>query len=264
MLPLNGITYLMNSLQIPNNSQTLCTSNIINNLNSLASLKIIESLTNTELPSIITNPTPICSSVLKPIFSRDNYPNKEHVSKYNMNNPSISNYIDNIKFKQIVTNEQEHKEIFYKFIREVARLEKLNYKAIKERNKNKRKLIYIHDSFISLKLYLNKKSKIIDPRHPLRKDDDLIDYDKDSEDERLEEVYLILLLYYTLFICFIRMRKILCQVINLKMRKLRMMIVKLKVVRILLYPMAIFLLMRNLNLISKLMDLIRRTIKYQR
>ena len=55
--------------------------------------------------------------------------------------------------------------------------------------KKKRKLIYLHDSysqFVSPK-YFNKISNKINPRNPFRKDDLLVDYEKDSEEEYEEE-----------------------------------------------------------------------------
>ena len=53
-------------------------------------------------------------------------------------------------------------------------------------NKNK-KLIFIHNSFNKLKNIPNEISKKINPRNYLIKDEYLIDYEKDSEDEYLEE-----------------------------------------------------------------------------
>ena len=51
----------------------------------------------------------------------------------------------------------------------------------------KNKLIFIHNSFAPLKKIPNRESTLINPRNYLAKDDYLIDYEKDSEDEYMEE-----------------------------------------------------------------------------
>ena len=56
-----------------------------------------------------------------------------------------------------------------------------------ETNTENKKLIYIHDSFAPIKKIPTHKSHIINPRNYLKKDEYIIDYDKDSEDEYMEE-----------------------------------------------------------------------------
>ena len=54
-------------------------------------------------------------------------------------------------------------------------------------NTKKNKLIFIHNSFAPLKKIPERESTLINPRNYLKKDDYLIDYEKDSEDEYMEE-----------------------------------------------------------------------------
>jgi hypothetical protein len=49
--------------------------------------------------------------------------------------------------------------------------------------KDRRKCIMIEDSFIKYFGIFEKRSKILDPRNPLIKDETIIDYDMDSEEE---------------------------------------------------------------------------------
>ena len=54
-------------------------------------------------------------------------------------------------------------------------------------NAKKNKLIFIHNSFAPLKKIPTRESNLINPRNYLAKDEYLIDYEKDSEDEYMEE-----------------------------------------------------------------------------
>ena len=54
-------------------------------------------------------------------------------------------------------------------------------------NTKKNKLIFIHNSFAPLKKIPTRESNLINPRNYLAKDEYLIDYEKDSEDEYMEE-----------------------------------------------------------------------------
>ena len=68
----------------------------------------------------------------------------------------------------------------------------LKYNSMIDINKynndaSKKKLIYIHSSLIQLKKIPKKMSTKINPRNYLEKDEYLIDYEKDSDDEYLEE-----------------------------------------------------------------------------
>ena len=58
--------------------------------------------------------------------------------------------------------------------------------SLSKDNKKKRRYIYFQGSYVS-KINLEKKSDKIKPRNPLRKDEFLIDYDKDSDEEEAEE-----------------------------------------------------------------------------
>ena len=51
----------------------------------------------------------------------------------------------------------------------------------------RRKCIIIEDSYKKYHGSFNKKSKFITPRNPYKRDDELIDYEMDSEDEWAEE-----------------------------------------------------------------------------
>lgn len=51
----------------------------------------------------------------------------------------------------------------------------------------RKKCIIIEDSFIKYLGLFEKISKILDPRNPLIKDETIIDYDMDSEDEWNEQ-----------------------------------------------------------------------------
>ena len=55
------------------------------------------------------------------------------------------------------------------------------------KNKRRKKILFIHDSFTSQKKTADKTSVIISARNPFKKDDMIIDYDKDSEEEFMEE-----------------------------------------------------------------------------
>ena len=56
-----------------------------------------------------------------------------------------------------------------------------------EESKQRAKCIIIEDSFKKYHGHFNKKSSIISARNPFRRDDDLIDYEMESEDEEAEE-----------------------------------------------------------------------------
>ena len=62
-----------------------------------------------------------------------------------------------------------------------------NIKQKYDINIGNKKLIFIHDSFSQIKRIPKIMSNIINPRNCLVKDEYLIDYEKDSEDEYLEE-----------------------------------------------------------------------------
>ena len=56
-----------------------------------------------------------------------------------------------------------------------------------EEAKQRAKCIIIEDSYKKYHGSFDKKSTIITPRNPFKRDDELIDYDMDSEDEEAEE-----------------------------------------------------------------------------
>lgn len=53
--------------------------------------------------------------------------------------------------------------------------------------KERKKCIIIEDSFIKYLGFFDKKSYILNPKDPLRKDDTIIDYDMSSEEEWNEQ-----------------------------------------------------------------------------
>jgi len=85
-----------------------------------------------------------------------------------------------------INNLSDYHESLKNYLEEVSQIKRNSLKAIKQKNK-KRKHIFIHDSFSQHKKIPEKTSNIINPRNPLKKDEYLIDYDKDSEEEFLEE-----------------------------------------------------------------------------
>lgn len=99
-------------------------------------------------------------------------------------NSSANKYMYyNIKGNEIGDKETYHKQ-FKNYFKEISHAKKTNSYRTKL---NKRKIIYIHDSFLTHRKITNSYSKLINPRNPFKKDDFLIDYDKDSEEEYLEE-----------------------------------------------------------------------------
>ena len=56
-----------------------------------------------------------------------------------------------------------------------------------EESKHRAKCIIIEDSFKKYHGLFNKKSSVISARNPFRRDDELIDYEMESEDEEAEE-----------------------------------------------------------------------------
>ena len=139
---------------------------------------------------------------------KDNFifinPNLDEIQKYQKKlNPNF--ITDNImKFYSIRGEEMNYNE-YYEDMKNY--FNDLNKKQ-KEKNPriNKRKILYIHDSAMQLRsilfyklffffgffkfIYLefcDKKSNFISGRNPFKKDDFFIDYDKDSEEEFLEE-----------------------------------------------------------------------------
>ena len=67
----------------------------------------------------------------------------------------------------------------YNSLKNIAQINQINFKN--------KKLIYIHNCFNKLKKIPSEISKKINPRNYLIKDEYLIDYDKDSEEEYLEQ-----------------------------------------------------------------------------
>lgn len=53
--------------------------------------------------------------------------------------------------------------------------------------KERRKCIIIDDSMVKYTGFLDKKSLFLNPRNPLKKDETIIDYDMDSEEEWNEQ-----------------------------------------------------------------------------
>lgn len=118
---------------------------------------------------------------IKYIFSRSTCPNKPVSEHYKMNIPSIKDYFDfNINLSE---NNNELFKRFCKFQWEISKQKKLKSFLIP-----KKKIISIHDTIISLKDHANKTSTIINPKNPFLKDEILINYDEDSEEEKLEAV----------------------------------------------------------------------------
>ena len=116
--------------------------------------------------------------------------------KYNnkvIYNNSFINSINNIPFEikefyllNLNSMNENNKNIYLSKLKNY--FNSLDY--INQHNKiyiNNKKLIFIHNSFTKIKKIPKEISNKINPRNYLIKDEYLIDYDKDSEDEYLEE-----------------------------------------------------------------------------
>jgi hypothetical protein len=77
-------------------------------------------------------------------------------------------------------------EIRNYFLKYVEKVSKLTKKKISKGLKKKRKFIFFQGSYVS-KININKNSDKIKPRNPFKKDEFIIDYDKDSDEEEAEE-----------------------------------------------------------------------------
>ena len=134
-----------------------------------------------------------------PIKEINNYINKEEIFSLNDNNQVKydSSYIKEIEdipenIKNFYTmnsndiNDNNKKEYITKLQNFFGEINTMN-KTTNDINFKKNKLIFIHNSFAPLKKIPNRISTLINPRNYLAKDDYLIDYEKDSEDEYMEE-----------------------------------------------------------------------------
>ena len=99
---------------------------------------------------------------------------KEIINFYSLNSKSISE--KNINEYILIL------QIFFKKYNYITNVNQYN----NTNTKNKR-IIFIHNSFIQIKNIPDKKSNKINPRNFLQKDEFLIDYEKDSEDDFLEQ-----------------------------------------------------------------------------
>ena len=85
-------------------------------------------------------------------------------------------------------NENNKKEYLLKLKNYLIEFNSINnIGQFDETNTQNKKLIYIHNSFVPIKKIPKEKSNLINPRNFLSKDEYLIDYEKDSEDEYMEE-----------------------------------------------------------------------------
>ena len=123
------------------------------------------------------------------IFSLDN----NNITKYDK---SYINEINNIPEKikdyylldNSIINENNKKEYLLKLKNYFLEYNSLNnIGQHDETNTQNKKLIFIHDSFAPLKKIPAHPSHLINPKNFLAKDEYLIDYEKDSEDEFMEE-----------------------------------------------------------------------------
>ena len=137
-----------------------------------------------------------------PIKEINNYINKEEIFSFDnsTNNvkyePSYLKEINNLpnKIKDFYsitpndinnTNTKEYISKLKNFFSEINTINNVNQYI--NPNIKKNKLIFIHNSFAPLKKIPLRDSTLINPRNYLSKDEYLIDYEKDSEDEYMEE-----------------------------------------------------------------------------
>jgi hypothetical protein len=126
----------------------------------------------------------------KPLFTVDSHNPHFATLDYILTNIDSGFSHNKIKLLRIkgndINNLSDYHESLKNYLEEVSQIKKNSLKVIKQKNR-KRKHIFIHDSFSQHKKVPDKTSIIINPRNPLKKDEYLIDYDKDSEEEFLEE-----------------------------------------------------------------------------
>jgi len=84
-------------------------------------------------------------------------------------------------------NETNKNEYLLKLKNYLIEYNSINNIAQNDNSIQKRKLIFIHNCYRQIKKIPNVTSNLINPRNYLAKDEYLIDYDKDSEDEYMEE-----------------------------------------------------------------------------
>ena len=84
-------------------------------------------------------------------------------------------------------NETNKNEYLLKLKNYLIEYNSINNIAQNDTSIQKRKLIFIHNCYTQIKKIPNVTSNLINPRNYLAKDEYLIDYDKDSEDEYMEE-----------------------------------------------------------------------------
>jgi len=95
--------------------------------------------------------------------------------------------LNELDFYNLRKNYQmSRREIRSYFLNYVKKVSKLIKKNISNDLKKKRKFIYFQGSYVS-KINIDKKSDKIKPRNPFKKDEFIIDYDKDSDEEEAEE-----------------------------------------------------------------------------
>ena len=139
-------------------------------------------------------------NIKDPIKELNEYINKDEIFSLDNNNTTKydSSYINEIKdipesiktYYQITSDNikddnDTKKEYLSKLKNYFSEINNINQNTNNTPRKNK--LIFIHNSFAPLKKIPNRESTLINPRNYLAKDDYLIDYEKDSEDEYMEE-----------------------------------------------------------------------------
>ena len=121
------------------------------------------------------------------IFSLENDNKTVYDNKY-IND--IENIPDKIKdFYSLNTNELKDKNEYLSKLKNYFKQYNFinNIGQYNNSNTQNKKIIYIHNSFAPIKKIPTQASHLINPKNYLAKDEYLIDYDKDSEDEFMEE-----------------------------------------------------------------------------
>ena len=125
----------------------------------------------------------------KNIFSFENNNNIKYDNSYIR---EITNIPENIKdfysLDSNIINENNKKEYFSKLTNYFKEFNSINNIGKNDEiNTQNKKLVFIHNSFAPLKKIPKEQSHLINPRNYLTKDEYIIDYEKDSEDEFMEE-----------------------------------------------------------------------------
>ena len=127
------------------------------------------------------------------INNNENEENKNFPFEINKNFISLKSNILNQTLPEEIKNyyslplESTTKEIYLLNLQNYCSLIKKYQKENHKKKENSMKLIYIHDSFFQNKKIPEIKSSKIKGKNPFLKDEYIIDYEKDSEDEFMEE-----------------------------------------------------------------------------